>query len=220
LNELFIPDFMQVAGLSKPPDLDQVPALIVAPPHMQGLVDVSDEMHQEPHGNDFLLGRGVGVTEHPGQTLDSFDDITRGILWCRLVGFVIPDIHIMPGSGIVPRRISADFVRPGADLREALRAEQGLELLTGLGREMLFGNAPDNAVPDRTPWRGAGSGQQEETKDGRRNDVVPLHASSPWPPHGQFPARRYPACCASASVAKVTRLVGRMALYPGQPSRW
>src|SRR5262249_25152625 len=132
-------------------DLDQVPALIVASPHMQGLVDVPDEMHQELHGNDLLLGCGLWVTEHSCQTLDGFNHITRGILWRRLIGLVIPDIHIMPGSGMVPRRIRAHFVRPRTDLGQALRAEQGLELLTGLGREMLFGNASNDTVPNRAP---------------------------------------------------------------------
>src|SRR5262245_40217464 len=170
LNELLIPDFVQVARCAKPLHLDRVPALIVAPPHMQRLVDVTNEMHQELHGNDFLWWRSVWGTEHPCQTLDGFHHIARGILGRRLVGFVIPDIHIMPGSGMVPRRISADFVRPGTDLSQALWAEQGLELVTGLGREMLFGNASNDTVPDRAPRRGAGSSQQEETNEGRRND--------------------------------------------------
>jgi hypothetical protein len=123
--------------------------LIFAPPNMQWLVDVADEMHQKLQRDNFVLRGGLWILEHCHKPLDGFDDITRGIFGRRLVGLVIGNIDIMPGSSMVPRRISAHFVRPGADLGKALRAEQGLDVLPGLGGQMLFSNTPDDAVPDR-----------------------------------------------------------------------
>lgn len=176
LNELFIPDFVQGAGCAKLLHLDGVPTLILSPPHMQRLVDITNQMHQELHGDDFVLWHGLGITEYPCKPLDGFHHIARGVLGRCLIGFVIGDIDIMPGSGMVPRRIGANFVWPRTNLGEALWAEQVLKLLTGSCRQMLFGNASDNAVPDRTPRRGNGRGKEEDTNDSRRNYVRPLHA--------------------------------------------
>src|SRR5579864_950191 len=164
LDDLLVPDRVQVGALAEPGHLDGVAAAIVAPPDVQRLVHVAHEMNEETQRLDLLARLRARVLQHPGEAPDRLHDVAAGALRRRLVALVVLKADEVPGHGLVPGRIGADLVRPGGGLDEALRTEDGGHPPRRRLGEMALRDAPHHPVAGRSPGEPGTRRQREQER--------------------------------------------------------
>ncbi len=142
-------------------DLDVVAAVIRGAADVQRLVDVDDEMHDEPQRLGALIARLLRIGEHLAEARERREHVALG----RMNELVdrgsrlgkpcarrqVGDVHVMPGTRALPLRLVANLVGPKSELRERLAGTQRLHIHARRGAELLLREIACDSVTDGPP---------------------------------------------------------------------
>lgn len=145
-------------------DADAIAAQVFALAGVERLVQIPDHVDEEFQCLDALLFRSIRRTEGGFETFESGIDVPGRIFVHRFVLLAVGDIHVMPGVSGFPGGIGTNFVGPVGDFSEAVRTQEVADGLCGFGREVIFRDLADDAMPGLSPGKGQ-QGQKHEKRD-------------------------------------------------------
>src|SRR3954467_2768243 len=87
-------------------------------------MNVADEVDEELERLGLGLAFGLRIVQDLLETLNRRQDVSLRGTSGGLQGLVVVDAEEVPGRRLLPIRVRANVVRPGADLGEALRTNQ------------------------------------------------------------------------------------------------
>ena len=151
---------MEIALPAEEPYGNGVAAPIAQMSRVHRLVQVTDQVYQHFQVELLLCRVELTVFKLRHDPVDGLDDVPVRILRHGLVSETFIDIGIMPGRGVGILRRVARRVEPVGPIYHRGSAEDLVDFLCGLGREVAFGDVGDYVVPFLSPGQCPGRSQQ------------------------------------------------------------
>lgn len=129
-------------------------------PGVHGAVHVADQMDQHLEREPLLLVRQLAALELPDQRGDGFEYVAVGIPGHRIEGFALVDIQVVPCLGIGVFGRMAGVVEPIGIIDQRMAAQNLVDFLGRLGREVAFGDIGRHIVSFLPPGPQIAHGQQ------------------------------------------------------------
>ncbi len=138
-------------------------------------MEIANQMDEKLEGFHTLLARLGAVTQDLPHALQCLNGIAPRMFGSGLIRLAVFDIHVVPGGGIIPGRVTLNFVGPGADFGHGTAIEKFANGVAGMLAKARFGDVGDRPVPGLSP---SGGGAGKHKKDQGRNcehEEKPMH---------------------------------------------
>ena len=155
-----VPNCMEIALPAEEPYGNGVAAPVAQVPRVHRLGQVTAQVYQHFQVELLLCRVELTVFKLRHDPVDGLDDVPVRILRHGLVSETFIDIGIMPGRGVGILRRVARRVEPVGPIYHRGSAEDLVDFLCGLGREVAFGDVGDYVVPFLSPGQCPGRSQQ------------------------------------------------------------